>query len=672
MKNFYPFGTQYHRAPTPLPEEWAGDLKAIAKAGYTHVQYRPQWRWHERIRGECVWDDLDRLFDLAQKQKLRVILKPQLETAPDWVFSDLHGTRIGFYGVPITPFALGACYVGGWWPCFDNPQVVAAAAAFVEKLVGRYRQHPALWFYNAWNEPVSRPMGACQCPHSAESYRRWLRQRFGSIEKLNAYYSKAWTSFGTIEPPSAGDDYVEMFLWRQWAAAAVAEQVRFVTNAIRRVDAKAFVMVHTGLPNVMQDPACFASDDLLNAPVTDRYGTSFWIPLHPVTPLDHATPDFQSDWLRRVDPQYVIHEFYPNHAGWCQPPTPQTLNRHIWMAIAGGCSGFTFWQYRSERLGNETNGHGLRAIDGSPTPRSEVADGIAGVLKKHGARLAGTQRVRAKVALLYSRQDDLLGRIQMMPWGLADYRQVQDNPDYPYKRAIKGAHALYLAAGETVEWVVPGDDLAGISLLHVTGVEMIDAATAAWLKRFVKRGGKLIVEFPFACRDERTWVSPKRPMHNLQKLLGCSEADRIRMDQRVNFLSGESIEAKGSWIPLRLHGGKAIAHWEDGTVAAVQHGNVCTLSVSLSLSFTNRWDDPIRQVWRQVTGLKPTSDGLWVRRRRGKGCEIWFVFNVAPQAGKLELPGLPKAIWQDAGCMLQKRQLELQPGATWVAEFRSR
>jgi len=39
----------------------------IAKQGYTHVQFRPQWRCHERIRGECVWDDLDQLFDLAEK-----------------------------------------------------------------------------------------------------------------------------------------------------------------------------------------------------------------------------------------------------------------------------------------------------------------------------------------------------------------------------------------------------------------------------------------------------------------------------------------------------------------------------------------------------------------------------------------------------------------------------
>ncbi|MBI4024779.1 MAG: beta-galactosidase [Verrucomicrobia bacterium] len=133
--DFFPYGTQYHRAPTPLPDEWKADLREIARAGYTHVQLRPQWRWHERRCGQCAWDDLDRLFDLAQSNKLRVVLKPMLETAPDWFFDELGGTRIGFNGVPIGPFAYGAYYVGGWWPCFDHPQVVATASTFVRALV---------------------------------------------------------------------------------------------------------------------------------------------------------------------------------------------------------------------------------------------------------------------------------------------------------------------------------------------------------------------------------------------------------------------------------------------------------------------------------------------------------------------------------------------------------
>jgi len=56
--------------------------------------------------------------------------------------------------------------------------------------------------------------------------------------------------------------------------------------------------------------------------------------------------------------------------------------------------------------------------------------------------------------MLYSRENDLLLRLGVMPWGLADMRQVTDNTEYPYKRALKAAHALYLMAGETVDWVL--------------------------------------------------------------------------------------------------------------------------------------------------------------------------------------------------------------------------
>ena len=93
---FFPYGTHYYRAPTPLPEEWEDDLAEIKKQGYTHVQYRVQWRWHERIRGQYTWDDLDRLFDLAEKNDLKVVLQPMMETAPDWVYTELEGNRIGF------------------------------------------------------------------------------------------------------------------------------------------------------------------------------------------------------------------------------------------------------------------------------------------------------------------------------------------------------------------------------------------------------------------------------------------------------------------------------------------------------------------------------------------------------------------------------------------------
>lgn len=675
--DFYPYGTQYHRAPTPLPEEWEQDLQEIAKAGYTHIQLRPQWRWHERLKDEYTWDDLDRLFDLAHQNGLRVVLKPMLETAPDWVFSDLGGTRIGFHGVPISPIALGSFYVGGWLPCFDNPAVSITAGKFVWNLTRRYKDHPALWFYDSWNEPRSRPLGQCQCSHSVESYRKWLKERYVTIANLNDKFGKAWTSFDTIQPPPSGWDYAEMFLWRQWAAYAVSNHVKMVTDTIRAADEDAHVMVHVGCCSVIQDTACDSSDDILNAAITDRFGTSFPVPLHPRTLTDNAAPDLISDWIRRVDPEYWCHEFYPNWGEWCQPPKPEVLNRLIWMAISGGATGFTFWQYRSERVGNETNGYGLREIDGSPNERSRVADGIAGILKQYGSKLVGMERVPSKIALLYSRESDLLSRVMNMIEMEASHEQGQFG--YPYKQAIRSAHSMYMNLGETVDFVIPGDDLSRFSQVHITAAEMVGPVLADSLRSYVYSGGKLIVEFPFACRDENTWVSTKRPNNGLDDLLGCTEGFRIVAsgsdEDTAVFNDGNQIKAQGWRAELLPTTGETIASWSNGSVAAVRNnygkGTVISLGVNLSLSFKDSIDDPLFNILGRLVNedqdaaTRPASD-VWIRRRKGDGREIWFVFNISNSQQMVRLPQVPVEHWQKCSGMTDDKTLILEAGSTWV------
>ena len=657
-------------------------MAELARCGYTHVQYRPQWRWHERVRGQRTWDDLDQLFDLAAAHGLRVVLKPMLETAPDWVFSELGGTRIGYHGVPISPFAHGAYYVGGWWPCFDNPGVAAAAGEFVREMVTRYRGHKALWFYNAWNEPRVRPSGACQCEHSVASYRQWLQQRFGSIENLNGQFGKAWTSFDSILPPQAADDYVEMFLWKQWTGASVAGQVSLVAQAIRAQHPDAFVMMHVGASLIVQDAVGDVSNDLLNRAHVDRYGTSYGLTLHPSHPLDYTDADLQSDWVRRIDDSYWCHEFYTNAHHWSIPPRPDHLRRMVWLAIAGGAAGLTHWQYRSERLGNEVNGAGLREIDGSPTERSIICDGVTDVLRRHGRALVGARRVRSDVAMLYSHESDLILRIQRMnDWwiGLASEPYERGL----YKDAIQTAHGLYAHMGLTTDWVVSGDDVSQYKLLHITAAEMIDAATADWLRAYVRGGGTLIVEFPFACRDDNTWVSVRRPNRGLEDLLGCTEAVRLQLEADVPWPaktdSGLEIAPKNWWIALAPTTGKPVATWPDGQAAAVVNsfgaGRVISLGINISWACRRNWTTEKARAMREFAAMSgitmPPENPLWIRRRRGPQGEVWFVFNVHDAAVSTTLPSKPEVIWEGQQSWLSGASLTLPPRATWVAQMPS-
>ena len=110
-------GTQYYRSPTPLPEEWEGDIANMADLHLDVMQIRINWRWNERRENEYDFSDVDRLMELAEKYDRKVIIKFLLECAPQYIFDKYEGTRIGPRGEKLHGGAHGAFY-GGWRPAW--------------------------------------------------------------------------------------------------------------------------------------------------------------------------------------------------------------------------------------------------------------------------------------------------------------------------------------------------------------------------------------------------------------------------------------------------------------------------------------------------------------------------------------------------------------------------
>lgn len=648
---FLPYGVQYYRAPTPLPEEWEEDLAELARLGYTHIQLRPQWRWHERIRGQYKWEDLDVLFDLAAKYNLRVVLKPMMETAPDWVFTELNGTRKGFHGKTLDPIAHAAYYVGGWWPCFDNPEVAKATAEFVTALVNRYKEHEALWFYNAWNEPRSRPMGQCTCDHSVRKYRDFLRREYGTIENLNKTFGKAWTSFDTVFPPHSPSDYVELFLWRRWAGESVADQIGIVSEAIYKADPNAKVMCHTGHPSVCQDIACDTCNDMLNIKKVDWYGTSLWINLTPENPVHFNMPFFQLAWMRKVDNEYWCHEFYPNKGPWWRQAKPAFVEQAILMTIAAGCKGFTFWQYKSERFGEESDGYGMRNIDGSETPRSKRCDKIAELMIRLGSDFARSEVLDSPVAVYYDDKNDLLMRIEEMNCPLTGIEEVKEEHYYSYKCALQGAHSYLRRLGYTADYVILGEDMSQYKVVVFSCQEMTDETMAQKLITFVENGGTLLVEYPFACRDNKTWVSPKRPNSGLEVLTGCREYNRVEFSEDAEdeiFFVDHSEKTSGWHVYLDViaEDAKVIGRWEDGLPAVVERkvgrGHVITSAGNFAMRIKTEPAGDIPYIYKEAlktAGLDAVESSLWSRSRYSDDYEYRFYFNTAEQPESVVVEG---------------------------------
>ena len=53
------YGTQYYRSPTPLKEEWEGDLANLQNYSLNVFQIRINWRNNERKRGEYDFADVE-------------------------------------------------------------------------------------------------------------------------------------------------------------------------------------------------------------------------------------------------------------------------------------------------------------------------------------------------------------------------------------------------------------------------------------------------------------------------------------------------------------------------------------------------------------------------------------------------------------------------------------
>ncbi len=524
------YGAQYYRAPTPMPADWPDDLAQAADMNLQAIQLRVQWRWHERREGQYKFDDLDRLFELAEQNGLKVIVKFLLETAPEWIYHKYNGYRIDPFGQPIMPHANGAFYVGGWLPCFENPDVRAAASRFVQAVTERYRSRSSLLFWNLWNEPRCRPAGECACPHSNRRYQAWLREKYGTVENFNEFFGKAWDEFEHILPPTSTRDYADMFVWRQFMMEMVADRLRWMSGLVRGLDRQHPVMTHVGCCSMIQDVLCDSSDDWLNAQSVDFYGSS--MPTRDNHGPQPYLGDMTNDWIRAISPYYWIHELYACRASWQPRPEPSELRFNVWTSVSRGARGICFWQYKNERFGNESDGFGLVKISGAMTDRAEEAKRIGARLKRRPDIFGRAAALPADLAIVYDRSSDLVSRLEhttRQNFAVNYSQPTLADPDYTYKSCLKGAYRAAWALDLPADFV-SSHDLAAIrryKAVYLPCPILLEKRLIPILRDYVEQGGTLISEASPGLREENTWVSAVVPGYGLDALFGVREQYRV-------------------------------------------------------------------------------------------------------------------------------------------------
>ena len=647
------YGAQYYRAPTPLPDEWEHDMAKMQEAGIDTVQLRVQWRKNEPREDEYYFDDLDKLFELAEKHKRKVIFKFLMENAPDYIYEKYEGQRKDMNGLPLNPGANGAFYIGGWLPCFDNPDVVRRAEKFVKVMVKRYKNKENLLLWNVWNEPRSRPIGECGCKHSIKSYRKWLSEQYDSITAFNDEFGKGWASFDTVRPPAMPHDYTDLYLWRRWSLSAVTDRLKFMYKAVKNIDDSRPVISHVGNCSIIQDIAGDGSDDLANAEAMDFYGTSFPVGDTFDTKMSQAMPLLISDWLRSVSEYYWVYELYPDWGDWGKKISIENFRYKVFGALACGAKGILYWQYRAERLGYENNLAGLVNIDGSFKAISFESAKISEFIKNNEDFLLRAKVKEDGIGIVYSQESDMINRVENTGNGIFWDFALHEEQQYSYKKSLVGSYMMFRELGYAPSWIDArklGECLKDIKVLYLPECFIISDEDLQTIKDFTAAGGLVIAEEGLALRQANTWLNQTWPSKTASRLFGTGITERIstRKGEDAMNIAGRNIPA-GEYISyLENTGSEEIADWRDGRCAAVKKGNSCFIGTGFAASYYDNHEtqnaDYLEVLQRLISGhIKPpelTLPGdIYLRELETEDEKMLFVFNRSDKEQDIKYDG---------------------------------
>ena len=642
--------TQYYRSPTPLRNEWEGDLKNLGEYGLDVIQIRINWRWNERREDEYDFSDVDELINLSEKYDKKVIIKFLLECAPQYVYDKYGGTRIAPDGSKLSPGSHGAFY-GGFRPCFTNPFVMERAVKFVEKVAERYSSRKNIIFWNAWNEIRNAPAEECFCPHCRKAFGSYLKNKFGTVEKLNAFYGTAEESFDNIEMPSMARGYWDIFEFKKFKAGdELYKWLKSVYNAIRRYDDRP-IMAHVGCPSVFQDTIEDNCEDTKVNKAVDFYGTS--VCLSSIMNTNESRLDYMmlNDFVRSVNENYATYEVYPGLGMFREYASRYDMKFMQYASVACGAKGINYWQWRSERVGHEGDCAGLAKTSGQPREVAKEVAAFARTVKTDGDSFLRSKVKPADAAILFDYDSGLISAID-------DYcvdNSFKRNPDARgyYHGAVKGAYRLLFKAGVSVDFVqtTSADDISKYKFVYVPYYTMIKAEVAEALEKFVKGGGVVLADEGFGMRQANTWMQP----YDIE----CKPLLNARMDERRICNGGETVESGGRKTPVYpfkttydVVGGERIAAFADGSAAVtkVSYGKgefyLCGFSTGYSYLKTKDdfWVKFVENLLDKANIAKNEfSDGEAVYERRliceGGDKEIIFIFNNADEEKSFTIRG---------------------------------
>jgi beta-galactosidase len=527
------------------PEQWLSypdilkeDLRLMKLAGCNVMSVGIfSWVALEPEEGVFTFEWMDKLLDSFAENGIYAFLATPSGARPAWMSAKYPEVlRVGANRIRnLHGFRHNHCY--------SSPVYREKTAIMNSKLAERYAHHPAVIGWHISNEFG----GDCHCGNCQEAFREWLREKYGTLDKLNhawwaTFWSHTYTSWEQIESPAPHGETQVHGMNLDWKRFVTDRTVDFCKHEIAPLRA-----INPELPvtaNMMDlfeglDYRKFA--DVLDVISWDAYPT--WHDAEDDSKLA-AWFSFNHDMFRSLKGRpFMLMESTPSLTNWQAVSKLKRPGMHrlsSLQAVAHGSDTVQYFQWRKSR-GSSEKFHGA-VVDHSGHEHTRVFRDVAELGETLGqlTDVVGTG-VAAEVAIIFDWDNR---------WAVKD-AQGPRNMGIKYEETVMQHYRAFWQLGVPVDVIGSGGDFSAYKLIVAPMLYMVSEDTGERTQHFVQHGGTFVATYWSGIVDENDLCHLGGFPGPLRKTLGIwAEEIEGLYDHDVNglkLLADNALGLKGEY-----------------------------------------------------------------------------------------------------------------------------
>lgn len=608
---------------------WPEDLALMRAAGMNVVRVGEfAWSRMEPAEGQYDFDWLQRAIELAKQHGMETVIGTPTAAPPAWLTHnypdtlairengrpDTHGNRCHFN--PASPRYLDFC------------------RKIAEQMAQRFGQHPDVIGWQICNEYNS----VSYDEETRRQFQAWLRERYGTLDALNArwstaYWSQTYSDWAQIPLPIGGHNPGLMLDFRRFITHIYVHYQRVQLDAIRAHTPPDRWITSNFMGWFDRFDHYAICEDLDLASWDNYVGTGHLNFLN-----NGAVHDLTRGFKRK---NFWIMETQPGSVNWS--PINNMLNRGevramAWHAIGHGADAVLYWQWRSALNGQEQYHGSLVAPDGNTRPLYTEITQLGRDMAQAAAALRDTRPV-AECAVLHSYDNR---------WAIDFQRHHRDFQ--PVEHWLSFYRPLRTIA-HTVDVINPDAPLKEYRLVVAPHLHMIDEVLAAKLTDYVRNGGHLVLGPRSGMKDIDNSLLPARQPGPLAPTLGAHVEEYYALDTTFPVSNADvsgSAKIWAEWLVTDTLDAQIIMRY--GTANGWLDGQAAVVTRVLGagrITYVGAWLDAdtmkhLATSWALASGLDTfharMPEGVEMCRRVGEKGEALIVINHTRQPQEIPLP----------------------------------